>query len=1091
MRRNKINVLWLLMFMSFFAINLNAQFFDLYDIKADGFPTVKGYVVAKTILGREYDPPLSVDDFEVTENGNSVDATLQLKCETVTWKPPVNVVLVMDQSLSMYDNKTNNGQYRYEWAYEGARSFIDSIQLEPPTDPPSKIAILSFASTVDPYSSTDFQTRKDTLYYALDHLKRLNGPTNFNEPFVNTQNGYWGAIEMLKKQPPNVRRVIIFLTDGYHISQREFKYDEITKKCQDERIQVYLITIDSQHSSGLQEISRNTGGTQKQVTKKIDLMKIYSDIAEDIQSQNLCWLEWQSDYTCLADGRIRDVHIKFKRPTTPVERDKTYDAGEKSVAKIDVTPKNIVFGKADGGNNKFDVIIEAKVGDFTINGYNITGDNTDFNIDWNGTFPFEIKKGESRTVSVTYIKDPPDASKVFNLTFNADPCPTPAIELIAPCGTEFIEDIAFGDVPNASSKNRNILCILKNTTASRLQGDAKLTGADAGQFRIVSGGGPFDLAPAECLDMEIEFKPTTVGSKTAYIEYNIPEVCGDPITNLSGESTATDFPLSPYDWGLKRVESVNNYTYKITNTSQSPATITKIELADANPNFSITQPSLPQTLDIDAELEFVMTYTPKSEGVHSASLLVTIENISNPVRAALSGTGFLPNLQADGLTFPATKVGDASSPLNLILNNTSKWGELYIKEIRFESATNDFAWDGSPSLTELTIPTESSLSLPIIFTPQSAGLATINVEIECDAVDATVDPPLIVIPVAITGSGITLNIEPKRLDFGEVLTCAEPVLSININNPSDVEMTINNVSITQNNVVFFEDVPSNAIPAGQNGIISVTFRTDAPGTYSGTLEIETSAGTASVPLTATGTIKNYKTTFNISSTTFVPDDNTIFPIEFTANIPDIRPNTISEIAFTVNYNPKLLQFDSFSGTSISGWNRWTVTGDERNGSIMISGKGEPQQTPLQIEGSINFKGYLTNVSSDTVTINTIFEDGLDCIVPEADETITKMLVCFTEGNLIILNSQKYSLGSAKPNPASEDISIEISLGIDAYTRLELFNALGSPVRTVLDGSMNKGKYDVRIPVSELSSGVYFYTLQSGPFKATKRLIISK
>ncbi len=1007
MKRIKVIKFGILLFLPFFAINLNAQFFDVYDIKADEFPTVKAYYVAKTILGNDYDPPLSLDDFEVTENGQSVDATLQLKCEEVTWKPPVNVVLVLDQSGSMYDIKANNGEFRFQWAIDGAKSFVDSIQFEPPTDPPSKIAILTFGGTVDPMRSTRFQTRKDTLYYTLEHLARLGGDTDFNQPFVNTRNGPWGAIEMLKNQPSNVRRVIIFLTDGLQ-GNKIFKFDDIIQKCKDERIQVFSITIDAPTASfELQEISRMTGGKHWLVRKKADFMNVYRDIAEEVQSYELCWLEWQSEYTCSDDGRNRDVNIKFLRPKTAIEQDKTYDATEKSVSKIDVSPKEIVFGKVDEATTTFDITIDARVGDFTINGYNIAGENNDFSIDWKGdTPPFAIEEGESKTVSISYIKKPSDPSKVFQLTFDADPCPTPIIELIAPCDTKIVAEIDFDKLPNATIAKDTINCILMNTTAGRLQGNAQLAGTDADEFGIISGKGVFDLAPDECLAMEIRFSPTSVGIKTARIEYNIPDVCGNPITVLTGESIATDFPLSPYDWELKRVASVNNYTYQITNTSQGRATITNIELENASPNFSIAKPTLPNTLEVGEELAFDITFTPETEGVHSVNMLVTIENLDNPVEAALSGTGFLPNLQADNLTFAAIKVGDSSPPLDLILNNTSQWGKLNIKEIRFATATNDFAWDGSPALTELTIPTKSSLSLPIIFTPQSPGPATVNVEIECDAVDGTVSPPLVVIPVVIAGSGLTLSIEPLRLDFGEVLTCAEPSLSININNPSDIDMIIDNVSIAQDDIVFFEDVPSRTIPAGQDGKVNVTFRTDAPGTYSGTLNIETSAGSASVPLSATGIIKNYKTTFDSPSTSFVPDDKTIVPIEFTASLPDIRPITISEIIFEVSFNPSLLRFDSFSpSTAIAGWIWDEGVANKRNGRITITGSGSEQQTPLLIKGTLNFKGYLTDVPSDMVTINTVFEDGLDCIISGEDETISEILVCFAEGSLIEVNPE--------------------------------------------------------------------------------------
>ena len=57
--------------------------------------------------------------------------------------------------------------------------------------------------------------------------------------------------------------------------------------------------------------------------------------------------------------------------------------------------------------------------------------------------------------------------------------------------------------------------------------------------------------------------------------------------------------------------------------------------------------------------------------------------------------------------------------------------------------------------------------------------------------------------------------------------------------------------------------------------------------------------------------------------------------------------------------------------------------------------------------------------------------------------------------------------------------------------LKVFDILGNKVSTILDRFQDSGKYDVIYQVDNLSSGIYLYTLTSGNFMATKKLIILK
>jgi hypothetical protein len=51
--------------------------------------------------------------------------------------------------------------------------------------------------------------------------------------------------------------------------------------------------------------------------------------------------------------------------------------------------------------------------------------------------------------------------------------------------------------------------------------------------------------------------------------------------------------------------------------------------------------------------------------------------------------------------------------------------------------------------------------------------------------------------------------------------------------------------------------------------------------------------------------------------------------------------------------------------------------------------------------------------------------------------------------------------------------------------------LGTEIATLIDEFKSAGKYEVDFDASGLPSGIYFYRLQAGSFKATRKLLLLK
>ena len=86
---------------------------------------------------------------------------------------------------------------------------------------------------------------------------------------------------------------------------------------------------------------------------------------------------------------------------------------------------------------------------------------------------------------------------------------------------------------------------------------------------------------------------------------------------------------------------------------------------------------------------------------------------------------------------------------------------------------------------------------------------------------------------------------------------------------------------------------------------------------------------------------------------------------------------------------------------------------------------------------------------------------------------------------------KYELSQNYPNPFNPATTIKFSIKKDGNVRLEVFNILGQKVAELLNKKMKAGKYKVKFDASNLASGIYFYRIESGSFKAAKKMILLK
>jgi len=85
----------------------------------------------------------------------------------------------------------------------------------------------------------------------------------------------------------------------------------------------------------------------------------------------------------------------------------------------------------------------------------------------------------------------------------------------------------------------------------------------------------------------------------------------------------------------------------------------------------------------------------------------------------------------------------------------------------------------------------------------------------------------------------------------------------------------------------------------------------------------------------------------------------------------------------------------------------------------------------------------------------------------------------------------FILSQNYPNPFNPLTNIEFSIPKAGFVKLTVFDITGKQVDKQINSQMNPGTYRVEFSAGNLSSGIYFYTLEGEGFRETKKMMLIK
>jgi hypothetical protein len=207
-------------------------------------------------------------------------------------------------------------------------------------------------------------------------------------------------------------------------------------------------------------------------------------------------------------------------------------------------------------------------------------------------------------------------------------------------------------------------------------------------------------------------------------------------------------------------------------------------------------------------------------------------------------------------------------------------------------------------------------------------------------------------------------------------------------------------------------------------------------------------------------------------------------------------DTLWTKTFGGNYQDEglFIQQASDAGYIITGWTDSYAASGPNHADVWIirtDNMGDTLWTKI-LGGDYEDGGYSIRQTSNggyivTGSTHSYGEGSWDvwliCIAP--DSSMVKI------ENSPIFTTHSFSLFQNYPNPFNPETTIGFSIPKISEVTLKIYNILGEEIGTIVNKEKPAGSYKLVFDASQLSSGIYFYQLQTDDFIETKKMILMR
>jgi hypothetical protein len=537
--------------------------------------------------------------------------------------------------------------------------------------------------------------------------------------------------------------------------------------------------------------------------------------------------------------------------------------------------------------------------------------------------------------------------------------------------------------------------------------------------------------------------------------------------------------------------STGRLTLQVFNVGTQDLVINSVQRLFGSSGFSVLpNPSTPLVISPNAEVDFTVQYTPTGLGAESAQIRISSSDPGAPsfdLMATANGTPQVPDIRVTGSTDFGAVCAGAVAEKTVSVCNVGRC-DLHIVSASFVPPCPDFTIVHNPF--PATISHDACVGLTIRFTPTSPGPKSCNLVVTSDDSDS----PILGLTVTANTPTAAIGVPPDVAFPPTVIQNIGPCTSFRpfpISNTGTCNLTITNITIGGTDQGDYSLVglpsfpiilePGHVVGGGDLKIafeptevdrdrvatVNVTYVSDpitsatttvsrnlcGEGTRTGVRILVTAHG---VPAPLVKMIKVRRLNANAQN----PELNTV-SVEM-----NLAPQTVVP-------SPPCPQFQ---------YHR--EIGAASSADRLLAGVYDVTAT-VQLDGRMVSKSVGFDVRTcdfHTLVIDLDANPAAIASEPAPD----------SDGDHAVVSATR--LGKIHPNPFRGRVTVGFNLVDDRPTSVEVFDARGALVRTLVRGSVPSGRYEIDWDGHDSAGrpapkGVYFFRFNAGKVLQTKKAVL--
>ena len=157
-------------------------------------------------------------------------------------------------------------------------------------------------------------------------------------------------------------------------------------------------------------------------------------------------------------------------------------------------------------------------------------------------------------------------------------------------------------------------------------------------------------------------------------------------------------------------------------------------------------------------------------------------------------------------------------------------------------------------------------------------------------------------------------------------------------------------------------------------------------------------------------------------------------------------------------------------------------------SILVGGTyGELRKST---DGGLSFT-VVPFVSTNGITTMSFINSMTGWVMGQGGMIVKTNDILTGNSGFVSQTPNSFILSQNYPNPFNPSTVIRFQLSVVGKVTLKVYDILGKEVATLVNGVKNAGNYSVEFNASNLTSGVYFYKLESNGFSEVKKMMLIK